>query len=314
MEIDTDIAVIGAGLAGLTAAAALHEAGQRVVVVEKSRGTGGRLATRRIGGLRFDHGAQYIRTNDPDFAAALARLRAAGAAAPWEAVAGGGALVGLPGMSGLVKPLAAGLDLHTGVEVATATRGPEGWTLADGTGQAIARAGTLVSAIPAPQARGLLADLPLSGALDAVRFAPNWTLMAAFDTPLDLPETVRDAQADLSWIARDAGKPGRASAPETWVAQAGAAWSAAHLEEDRETACAGLLALLAARTSAPLPDPVHASAHRWRYAQAEVPLGAPCLADPGARVAIAGDWCLGARAEHAWRSGQAAADAVLAFA
>ena len=41
-----DVAIIGAGLAGLTCAQQLHQAGYRVVIVEKSRGVGGRVATR----------------------------------------------------------------------------------------------------------------------------------------------------------------------------------------------------------------------------------------------------------------------------
>ena len=47
----TDIAVIGAGIAGLVCAQQLSQAGYSVVVVEKSRGLGGRLATRRLHGI-----------------------------------------------------------------------------------------------------------------------------------------------------------------------------------------------------------------------------------------------------------------------
>jgi renalase len=51
-----EIAVIGAGVAGLTCARKLHQAGRRVVVIDKSRGLGGRLATRRLAGTHADHG------------------------------------------------------------------------------------------------------------------------------------------------------------------------------------------------------------------------------------------------------------------
>lgn len=50
----------GAGMAGLTAAAELQRAGCRGLVLDKGRGVGGRLASRRIGGASFDHGAQFI--------------------------------------------------------------------------------------------------------------------------------------------------------------------------------------------------------------------------------------------------------------
>lgn len=57
----TDIAVIGAGIAGLVCAQQLSQAGYSVLVVEKSRGLGGRLATRRLHGTWADHGACYLK-------------------------------------------------------------------------------------------------------------------------------------------------------------------------------------------------------------------------------------------------------------
>ena len=41
------IAIIGAGIAGVTAARTLLQAGHRVTLIEKSRGVGGRMSTRR---------------------------------------------------------------------------------------------------------------------------------------------------------------------------------------------------------------------------------------------------------------------------
>ena len=64
-----DVLVIGAGMAGLIAAAELQRAGRRVLVLDKGRGVGGRLASRRIGEASFDHGAQFITARTPRFAA-----------------------------------------------------------------------------------------------------------------------------------------------------------------------------------------------------------------------------------------------------
>ena len=54
------VAVIGAGLAGLSCATALQAAGVVVRVYEKSRGPAGRMSTRRGDGWQCDHGAQYF--------------------------------------------------------------------------------------------------------------------------------------------------------------------------------------------------------------------------------------------------------------
>ena len=66
------LAVIGAGVAGLVAARALRQRRPELAlaVFEKSRGLGGRVATRRREGFAFDHGAQNLRAPG----AAVARL------------------------------------------------------------------------------------------------------------------------------------------------------------------------------------------------------------------------------------------------
>ena len=77
-------AVIGAGIAGLSCARALAASGVHVTVFDKSRGSGGRMSTRRGEGWACDHGAQYFTARDPLFQAELARWQAAGVAARWQ--------------------------------------------------------------------------------------------------------------------------------------------------------------------------------------------------------------------------------------
>lgn len=295
--------VIGAGLCGLTVAAGLGRAGWPVTVLDKSRGLGGRLATRRAGDWRFDHGAQYMRPKSAAFGRYLERL----GAADWPCVAGG--LVGTPGMRALVGPLAAGLDVRTGAGVCGLSRTGGAWVAVDADGGTLARAAQVVLAIPAPQAAALLPGDPLGAQAGAVAMDPCWTLMAAFAAHPDLPDAVRDAGGALGWIARDGSKPGRTG--ETWVAQASAAWTRAHLDLSREAATAALLDLLRHGAGGRLPGVLHADAHRWLYAQAAAPLGQGCLADPARGLVIAGDWCLGPRAEDAFHSAQAALDVLL---
>lgn len=304
------IVVIGAGLAGLRLAADLATAGHAPVVVDKSRGLGGRLATRRGPAGSFDHGAQYIAARGSTLAAYLARAEQAGAAGLWTLPEGRQVHVGLPGMSGVVRPLAVGLDIRGGVEIAAVTACGDGWRLTDGTGEALLACDRLAIAIPAPQAARLLGQHPLAADLSAVTFDPCWTLMAAFESPPDLPTARRDPSGTLGWVARNADKPGRTD--ETWVVQAGAAWSRAHLELDRQEAAQRLLEELSGMAGT-LPATTHLAAHRWRYAQAARPLGAPCLACARSGLVIAGDWCLGPRAEQAWDSGGAAAAALAAM-
>ncbi|MEM6905266.1 MAG: FAD-dependent oxidoreductase, partial [Pseudomonadota bacterium] len=92
-----DTLIIGAGMAGLACARALTDAGHRVTVLDKGRGVGGRLATRRTeDGWQFDHGAQYIAASGTPFREAMAGMAEAGSLAPWDQP---DHLVGVPGMS-----------------------------------------------------------------------------------------------------------------------------------------------------------------------------------------------------------------------
>jgi predicted NAD/FAD-dependent oxidoreductase len=114
----------------------------------------------------------------------------------------------------------------------------------------------------------------------------------------------------LTWVARDASKPGRAAAPEAWVAHADPAWSDAHLERAADEVAARLLEALGAALGRELPAPQHLRAHRWRHARADRVLGAPCLVAADGRVGVAGDACLAPRAEAAFVSGRALARAL----
>ena len=319
------IAVIGAGLAGLSCARALLARGAGIRLFDKGRAAGGRLATRRAeaGGLalQFDHGAQYLTARSDAFAALLA----AHGAAPWGEPR---RLVGTPGMSALPRALAAGLDLAAARHVTAIEGGPGAWMLRH-LDAALVRPGqpppateperegpfdAVALTLPPVQAAPLIAPhAPGWPALLAgVRLAPCWTVMAAFAAPLPLPDGLRPEEGPIGWAARDSSKPGRPRGAECWVVQGSPAWSRAHLEEAPGTVVPALLAALSALAGTPLPLPIHASAHRWRHSLVEVPLGRPCLADPALGFGLAGDWCLAGRGEAAFDSGTALADALLA--
>ncbi|SER56682.1 hypothetical protein SAMN04490244_101503 [Tranquillimonas rosea] len=301
-ETHDTIAVIGAGLAGLTAARRLADAGRTPVVFDKGRGLGGRLATRRTDHGPYDHGAPGIAVRNEDFAALVETLVQAGAAA-WHDDGKGNDAVGLPGASGLCKPLAEGLTVHRGVRVGEVARAGVGWSLADGEGNALGRFDAVIVAIPAPQAAELVgAHLP-DDAFERVDMAPCWTLLAAWEDEVTLPAP----GGVFAQIVEQGSLPDRAPRPRRIAAHADAAWSAENLELDREAAAKALLAELD-----PATPPVHAAAHRWRYARTARALGQRCLATDDGTLLAGGDWALGPEAEHAWESGRAMADALLA--
>ncbi len=316
----TRIAIIGAGMAGLTCAQQLAERGFRPTVFEKSRGLGGRLATRRAGdGIAFDHGAQYVTARSAAFRQALRVAEDAGAAAEWRPRPGGGPAatqdtwyVGAPAMNALVKPLAEGIDVRLRSEVSAVRREKDAWQVFGPTGEDGERFDVVVCTAPAPQAGRLLASEPaVAAALAEVEIAPCWALMLRFAAAVEASFDVRRFEAeDIAWIARNGSKPGREPGPECWVVHAGSEWSRRHLELERDQVAGVMVEMLPEAFGEPLPDIETAQAHRWRFARTTAPLGAPFLSFAESTLFLGGDWCLGARVECAFESGRAIANAI----
>ena len=306
------IGIIGAGLAGLTAARGLSEAGHGVTLFDKARGPGGRMSTRRTetaqGMAFFDHGAQYFTVRDAGFAETVARWEAEGAAARWPA-AGDQAWVGTPGMNAIIKAEAAGHDVRWNCRIESIARDGAGWRFVhDGGSETFDAA---IIAVPAEQVAPLLAEhAPEWAALaEATVSQPCWTVMASFAERIDYSlDTLRDSGA-IGWAARNSAKPGR-TGPESWVIQGSPGWSAAHLEHDADSVITALMAELMAATGAALPEALVVQAHRWRYALSGS-AGRTMLWNMETRLGVSGDWLIGPRIESAWASGRALAAAML---
>ncbi|MCI1692780.1 NAD(P)/FAD-dependent oxidoreductase [Aneurinibacillus aneurinilyticus] len=123
------IVVIGGGISGLMAARTLVEAGEeQVVILDKGRSGGGRMATREIGRATFDHGAQYFTVRTPEFAAYAQDWKARGWITEW---------FGEPharyraegGMNRLTRHLAEPLDICVRVRVTSIEPEQNGWLL-----------------------------------------------------------------------------------------------------------------------------------------------------------------------------------------
>jgi predicted NAD/FAD-dependent oxidoreductase len=303
----------------------LHEHGHAVVVFDKGREPGGRLATRRAGALRFDHGAQYLTARDDGFRRQVRSWVETGVLTEWTgrivSLSGGQIepgsgtttrYVGTPGMSAVARDLARGLDIRSGVRVTALAYAGGAWRLTAEDGSDLGAFHTALVTVPAPQATPLLAGCPeLAHASAGARLRPCWAVLAAFDRPLDVPlDGAFVEHPALGWMARNSSKPGR-PAGETWVLHAGPQWSEAHLEQEPREVTPLLLKALAESLDRDLPAPAFADAHRWRYALPDPPLDAPCLFDSAARLGAGGDWCGGPKIEGAFLSGGALAGRVL---
>ncbi len=340
-------AIVGAGMAAITCARTLVQAGHRVTVIEKSHTVGGRMATRNSPFGTFDHGAQYFTVRDPRFALALQTTPKV--CKPWSAntvrvldahgLVAAAALpareahwVASPGMSALVKqwakPLqdAMHLELNTRVtHLEPDALDPKKWQLrttgANDAAHVYSGFDGVLLAIPAAQATVLLSThahgAALADKIAKVEVAPCWTLMLAYPQAMQPnmwtlgPQwnAARSTHHRVAWLARESSKPGR-GAIERWTVQASAAWSAEHVNDDPKRIEAKLQKAFTEITGI-RAVPAHVDSQRWLYAKTTTPLGKSHLYNAKSGLGLCGDWCLGHRVEDAFVSGLELALAVV---
>ena len=306
-----DVAIVGLGMAGATTARTLREAGLPVAIFEKSRGVGGRLATRRHAAegeasRQFDHGAPWVAAHGDRFAAFLTEAVALGIAGR---MADGRRTVGVPRQPELVRhalgPGAFGRrasEASFGFEVARLDRGDDGWRLHDGADRCEGPFRAVIVTTPAPQAVRLVGTSPsLLPAARGARYEPCWTLMLSVAPRFAERLAGRTEGLGIDGVASvivEGQKPARAGA--NLVVHADARWSAEHLEWEREAVLDHFVPKLVAALG--IDPPVVAIAHRWRYARVSKPAKLEAAFDATTMLGVAGDWLAGPDAEDAFTS------------
>ncbi len=312
------IAIVGAGIAGLSCATELVAAHHQVIVFDKSRGAGGRMSVRRIdtpaGIISFDHGAQYFTARDAAFKHVVERWEAAGFVARWPA-AGPEAWVGVPSMNAPVKAMAADFNVMFDTHIDVLIKCGSQWQLT-GHNTTDQLFDAVVLALPAEQAVVLVEPWDANFAQRAIATPsqPCWTIMLAFAEPLSSAKPIWRDDEVIVWAARNSDKPQRTqpdkNAPETWVLQASPTWSEAHLEESPDLIIAQLQERFFAWTGTSPLNSLTSAAHRWRYARSGNS-GDGALYNRTVKLGVCGDWLGGPRLECAWQSGAQLAQIIL---
>ena len=334
------IAIIGAGIAGLSCATALQNAGFTVTVFEKSRGVSGRLSTRVAENWQCDHGAQYFTARDPLFNIEVQRWVDSDVAQLWQPRllqtdgftftpkqnakdAATMRYVGYPSNTAPAKWLARDLNIQSETTVTHLEKVANQWQLSTKEkGKRAQRFDFVVLAIPAPQAATLLLNVAptLADIAASVKMQACFALMLHFSHPLNYPfDGLFINKGLLSWAARNSAKPGRLSSPknksETWVLHASSQWSEAHVDDDKETIAQQMIAEFKTLTSLIKPNstmPLSHTLHRWLYADCAEYLTIGCQLETLCNIGMCGDWLNGGKVQGAWLSGLMLANQLIA--
>ena len=322
-----DCLIIGAGIAGLVAAWHLQRANRHVLVVEKSRGVGGRMATRRLGPARFDHGCQFFTARAGVFQELVREWTREGLMKThftgWDDegwavnVAEGGepryTVVG--GMTAVPKHLASALMVETEIEGVQLRRIPGGWQLLDQTGLVREARQVLVTA-PVPQALALLEKggvklpAPLAKDWSGIAYDPCFALMLRLGKQPDWPSSgfrkFREGPLDCLF---DNARKGVSAEEGAVTIHSSGDFAREHFEEDPEKVMTMLRE--AARPYLGPVDPLEQSLRRWKYAKPRQKRTDLFGEWKEAGLFLAGDGFGEAKVEGAVRSGWAAAEAML---
>ncbi|MFT5123201.1 MAG: renalase [Kiritimatiellia bacterium] len=267
------VIIIGAGISGLAAARHLTEAGCKVSVLDKGRGVGGRMATRRLPLAdgrtgQADHGAQFFTVRDKRFQDLVDTLQTDDQVTEWcrgfSEDDGHRRFRGTLSMNAVAKHLATGLEIHREQRVC-ALRHMNTWLLETESGEAFQGDQILLTA-PVPQAIQLLtvSGIAYPSALDELRYTPCLAVLANLDGPSGLPfPGVRlFKEGPVEWMADNHVK-GISEIP-TLTLHASPDFSAKHFERDRDAAGNEMIRTVQDELTSRV---VAHQVHGWRYSR-----------------------------------------------
>ena len=321
------VAVVGAGLAGLAAARTLQQSGFECTVFERSAGVGGRCSTRKVDDYVFDTGVtsfapqgraleqvmlHELPTDDLVQVEKPIYIHIGLRTAPGDPTRGKASrYTYTPGNMKLPQLLAEGLAIHFSTAVTTIERANGGVLV-----QGKAFDGVIVT-LPAPETAELLTGLGVARALSSARYRACLAVSLGYALAL---EPVRyhaiiepEQRHPLTWLSLESEKcSGRAPEGHTaMIAQLGPQFSEEHFEDDEGAIIGATVEYVERLYGKEWSSPAAVDLMRWRYSQPEALALFENVNKAGSQILVAGDALTGGRTEYAYESGVRAAKMLL---
>jgi len=316
----TSCIIVGGGITGLITATILQRRGISVTVLDKGRGIGGRLATRRVNhedsieGV-FDYGTQYFSVKNSQFQTWVDDWLEQGVIKEWcqgfGEADGKPRYCGVEGTRGIAKYLAQELNVQTNTKVVEINY--DGHWLVQTEAQQY-EGEMLLLTMPVPQALDLLDAslivLPLDFrfALENITYNPCITVLALLEQQSNIPAPGGIALEDgcLVWLA-DNHQKGISPNGYAVTLHASPSFSEDYWNSDDAEIAYKLLTAAADYLAAPV---IKYQVHRWRYSQPKTFHTEPYLALSEIPLVMAGDGFVAPKVEGAVLSGIAAGELI----
>lgn len=203
-----DLAIVGAGISGLTIAHALKDSGQSIVIIEKSRGLGGRMATRRDEEWAFDHGAQFYEVVEAPAWHQL--LIESNVVRPWSSQGRSNLFVARGGMTQIAKRISHSAQVQLNQRVVRLEENQNGF-IVECENQRLYQASCVVLTAPLPQSLDILAHsgISFSPGLRSIQYAK--AVVGLFgvrelSAPDLLPSYIQPVDTDIRFISEQSSK------------------------------------------------------------------------------------------------------------
>lgn len=299
----------------------LSQAGIDNLILEKSKGVGGRMATRRFKGGVFDHGAQFFTARESEFQSWVTTWQEFGAAKEWfgyqlsadpsRSRESHPRFIGTKGMTSIPKEVAKGLTVHTDSLVTSIFREENLWVANTNQGDEYSAKRVILSA-PIPQSLSLLEAGGISlpkhekEALLAIQYKPCIAGLVLLESPSAIPSPGKKKfeQGAIQWLG-DNSQKGISPDMSAVTIHASAEFSRKYFALAQEE----LADMLITASRDWLGQEVLAwQIHKWRYSQPTTTHSERFLELPGlSSLYMVGDGFGGAKVEGAAISGIEAA-------
>ncbi len=323
------VAIIGAGISGITLANLLDKK-VKCSIFDKSKGVGGRMATRRAEPFQFNHGAQYFKVENKQFKHLLKPLIKNKILQPWKSnhievqnkavikrvkINNNKYYCGNTKMNSIVKYLARNnFSIKLSCKIQKVKKIKSKWYIYDTENTSYGPYDWIIFTTPPNQATEILCkDFKYSDIIQKIKMRSCFTLMLGykkikkfdFDTALILDE-------DIKWVSIKNIYQEKKLYFNLLI-NSSYSFAEKNINSSRDIMFNYLLRKTSDILNIELDNYEHKDIHFWKYAMAEKKNNFGSFLDDRLRIIVCGDWCMNGRVEGAFLSASNAVSKLLKF-